>query len=570
MADNNGNLLFYSNGSTVWNKNHAVMATGIGGNPYANQSCIVVQKNALQHYIFTTALQSNGYLGYSIVDMSLAAGLGSVTGSYSLTANAAQMLTATQHCNGTDMWVLCHRTGSNQFDAYVANSVSVNPVPVVSNIGPAITTSNSAGGSHKFSPDGSKLALAYTYTYGPNTNSNAVILFDFNNSTGQVSNARTLTLPIGYVCVYVEISPDDSKLYAEIESANDNIIVQWDLCAGTTSAIAASMTNLVTTPFVNDTYGALGNAINGKIYFTVFDNNANKTELGCINSPNLPGLACNTISTAIVATSPTVVGSGIPNYPTHLFRAKPTFTPSPIVTGSNCGNISFSPTSTVCTTAKAPPTSRKWIFGDPGSGQLDTSLVANPTHSFTANGAYTVKMISYYNCYSDTAVTTVTVNHLPALAVKTKTPACKGAAVVFTLSGASSYVFNGTATNQQTVVMQPTISSTYTIVGSDAAGCQSKMTYSLTISPCNGVGLFESDSPLVVFPNPAGTVVYFRSQSPQNITLFDLTGRKIVLPALTQEGDKFKCDVSQVAEGIYVLEVSDHSQTTRTRLVISR
>src|SRR5690349_21848087 len=41
MADTSGNLLFYSNGEKVWDKNHVVMPNGnnILGNESASQSC---------------------------------------------------------------------------------------------------------------------------------------------------------------------------------------------------------------------------------------------------------------------------------------------------------------------------------------------------------------------------------------------------------------------------------------------------------------------------------------------------------------------------------------------------
>ena len=44
MSDANGNLLFYSNGMTVWNKNHAVMSNGSGltGHDSSAQSGIVI------------------------------------------------------------------------------------------------------------------------------------------------------------------------------------------------------------------------------------------------------------------------------------------------------------------------------------------------------------------------------------------------------------------------------------------------------------------------------------------------------------------------------------------------
>ncbi|NEM96207.1 hypothetical protein [Pontibacter burrus] len=66
IADADGRLLFYSDGTTVWNKQHQVMANGSGllGSANSAQSCIIVPKPGSQtiYYLFTTdaAGKANG------------------------------------------------------------------------------------------------------------------------------------------------------------------------------------------------------------------------------------------------------------------------------------------------------------------------------------------------------------------------------------------------------------------------------------------------------------------------------------------------------------------------------
>src|SRR4051812_38749880 len=85
MSDINGKLLFYSNGVTVFNKNHLPMANGTGlmGNISTSQCCVAQKKPGSNnlYYLFTLDDISNfstRKLGYSIIDMSLAGGTGSV------------------------------------------------------------------------------------------------------------------------------------------------------------------------------------------------------------------------------------------------------------------------------------------------------------------------------------------------------------------------------------------------------------------------------------------------------------------------------------------------------------
>tara|TARA_B110000858_G_C17785847_1_gene467253 strand:- start:1544 stop:1972 length:429 start_codon:yes stop_codon:yes gene_type:complete len=83
ICDANGNLLFYTDGMLVYNKNHGIMPNGTGllGHSSSTQSAIIVKKpmsNNL-YYIFTVddIFNTNGgAVTYSIVDMSLDGGLG--------------------------------------------------------------------------------------------------------------------------------------------------------------------------------------------------------------------------------------------------------------------------------------------------------------------------------------------------------------------------------------------------------------------------------------------------------------------------------------------------------------
>lgn len=58
ISDINGNLLFYTNGETVWNKNHQVMenGTGLAGQPDNTQPTIIIPKPGSKeiYYVFTT------------------------------------------------------------------------------------------------------------------------------------------------------------------------------------------------------------------------------------------------------------------------------------------------------------------------------------------------------------------------------------------------------------------------------------------------------------------------------------------------------------------------------------
>lgn len=85
ISTGSGNLLFYTDGTTVWNKNHQVMenGTGLHGHSSSTQSGLIVPNpsNTNIYYIFTVDAKDNNLfygLQYSVVDISANGGLGRV------------------------------------------------------------------------------------------------------------------------------------------------------------------------------------------------------------------------------------------------------------------------------------------------------------------------------------------------------------------------------------------------------------------------------------------------------------------------------------------------------------
>ncbi len=83
ISDLNGNLLFYSDGVTVWNAQHQVMpnGTGLPGHFSSTQSSMIVPfpGDLKRYYLFTMDVigGSNG-LSYSVVNMDLDNGKGAL------------------------------------------------------------------------------------------------------------------------------------------------------------------------------------------------------------------------------------------------------------------------------------------------------------------------------------------------------------------------------------------------------------------------------------------------------------------------------------------------------------
>jgi len=142
ISDSYGNLLFYTDGMTVWNKQHQVMPNGTGlmGHPSSTQSGVIVPKPGSNniYYIFTVPAEiGNSGLRYSVVDLSLNGGLGDVTSDKNIyiTGPTEEKITAVKHNNNFDIWVITHNWDSDEFLAYLVTSDGINSNPVISNVG---------------------------------------------------------------------------------------------------------------------------------------------------------------------------------------------------------------------------------------------------------------------------------------------------------------------------------------------------------------------------------------------------------------------------------------------------
>ncbi|MBT29423.1 MAG: hypothetical protein CMO01_07140 [Thalassobius sp.] len=313
ISDKDGNLLFYTNGVSVWNREHKVMPNGnaLMGHPSSTQSGVIIPKpggNNTIYYVFTIAQQGreNGFR-YSIVDMALSGGLGDVTiKNYLLSTPVTEKITAVKHRDNQSIWVLSHEWQNDRFVAYKIDKEGVAKTPVESVIGSIHTGSTTnTQGYMKASPDGTQIALALE-------NEHLTEIFDFDNETGKLSNCIKLRLKKDSYNYGIEFSSDGSLLY--VSAAGTGEVYQYNLQAGSEEKIMASAVKVGNTP--DKTWiGALQIAPDGKIYFPIY----NKHYLGAIEFPDSVGLACNYQNDAVFLEKG-VAQLGLPTFTQSLFK----------------------------------------------------------------------------------------------------------------------------------------------------------------------------------------------------------------------------------------------------------
>jgi hypothetical protein len=558
ISDGLGNTLFYTDGMSIFNQQGMVMANGNGllANGDATQAALIVKQpgNTNIYFVFTLSSMATGSLCYSVVDLTLAAGLGSVTTKNTfLFTTSTEKLTGVKHCNGTDTWIISHESTGNIFRSYLLTATGVNPSPVLSAVGP-IYSNSTAYGAMKASPNGKKLAVCVTAPY------HRFELYDFNPANGIVSNQLPLAnVLLPYGC---EFSPDGTKLYGTSNYFSTNVLYQWDLCVSSNSAVIASQYTMNTTPGVK--LGTLQMALNGKIYVA----RALEQTLGVINNPNVGGIGCNFVDLG-QNIAPGNCYFGLPNFVSSYFSA---LTPtSPINYSINpCQNVSFFTSS--CLASGNAPVSVLWNFDDPASGNANNSVFFNPTHFFVTPGAHTVQLIAYYQCRTDTLRQVIQIIDAgTTFSVNGRLNICKNQSTTLTAVPASnqsvlSYTWvPGTNTNSATV-FSPTATSVYTVSVKNVNGCSATKTVQVNVSSCTALSEQMSDiADVNIYPNPNDGRFYIETNILATYKIYDQLGILVQFGKVSSQ--KQYIDLSAFASGVYFVQFIEENNVRIVKLV---
>lgn len=334
ISDGNGNLVMYTDGTTVYSANHSTLTNGTGlyGDASSSQSAIIVPKpeDPNIYYIFTVGSNQNPTgLNYSVVNMSSGNGNGAVTNkNVNLLAACSEKISAVlKDCVTGNIWVIAFSnnsgtstTGMNTFHAYEVSATGVNTSAITSNLN---TNINDTRGSLKFSPDGTRLACANAQ--------DGIFIATFDKQTGFVSGRQDLLIstqnsnrPYG-----VEFSPNSKLLY--VTSSNDfnqnpsennnpnnhfSSLIQYNLGVNNISASQIVIDQRILFR------GGLQLGPDGKIYRVLsatYDQGL--PFLGVIDAPNTLGLESNYVHNA-VSLNGRDGRQGLPPFITSFFSEK--------------------------------------------------------------------------------------------------------------------------------------------------------------------------------------------------------------------------------------------------------
>lgn len=326
ICDTNGQLLFYTNGIYIANKENDTLYNCEDFNPgfatdYYDYAGLAISQGAMilphpelanLYYLIhvTGELLDSGSqlqplrLSYSLVDMQLDSGLGGIVNgnkNISLVEDTLVWgrITACKHANGRDWWIISHRWNSDLYYRFLLTPDSISG-PFQQNVG-SIVIKNDIWGQACFSPQGDKFCYInrnYNFDY-----------MQFDRCTGEFYDAINVLLPDSNISQGCSFSPNGRFIY--INTLNQ--LFQYDTWA---SDLEMSKILIDTVPLfqpgIPDWFAVQMLAPDNKIYISTY--NGIKA-MHIINYPDLQGMDCGFSRKGLPL--PTYNGYSIPNHPNY-------------------------------------------------------------------------------------------------------------------------------------------------------------------------------------------------------------------------------------------------------------
>lgn len=473
ISDRNGEVIFSTDGVRVYDKNDVEITTtlvlgvptpipvppGIGGEQGSTQSALIfpVQGDETIFYIFTTQQVhgSNTYeLRYSLYDIKLNGGNGGLT-----EYNKLLFTRSTERITGNGQWLIAHEYGNNSFRAYQITTNGIGN-PVISSLGSDHLLTEELNGQGYMELGGDLLAVALSTS----PTSNVMEVFDFTDSTGVVTNFRSVNLNTTLGQVYgVEVvgnkilttikgSPNSFLREVYIDFQNNPILIPPTAASG---PIAAELGAIQIGPD-----GTLYVAVNGSTALATLNLNADTLQ----------------VSNLTLGAFPLAGGSqsrlGLPNFIQEIFTGTPA--PSMTIT-SLCGGT---PTE-FAGVGTDQIDQFLWTFGDGFTADSANVFHTYPTPAPGTTQDYNVTLRITNRCGLDTLLTqTITISGPPPnptfLPPGQQPTVCNGPLTLQALPANDPALTYLWSTGETTFTVQVDRPQTIALVITNSAGCTSE------------------------------------------------------------------------------------------------
>jgi hypothetical protein len=433
-------------------------------------------------------------------------------------------------------------------------------------------TGGNGGGGGGYSGGSTYGASAYSGGGGGgsfNSGTNQVNTVGANSGNGLVTISYEIGTPINVV-----VSNDSI-----CEGQSVNMSASGSGLLSYTWSTGSNNTNISVSPLVSTLYTVA--ATNGSNCVSVAQIPVTVHPLPMMGGNVTPTLLCVGSSATLSATgAPSYTWDNGPQNSDHV--VSPTSTTIYSLTGTSqygCVNggtvevlvnsnvLTISPNTSICVGSTATIQVNGGVTYTWSSGQPFNVLNVTPSVTTT----YIANSTDANGCVLSNSVV-VTVHPKPGVGLTTtKTQFCVGDKIVLTATGADSYAFSnnvgGSAGGTGTTIPTVDVPHTYTVVGTNAAGCTN--TAAVTVSVIRCVGLAESNLVKAsIFPNPSTGIFAIELSgdvSAGRLQVYNVEGKLLLDMEATNHA---QVDLRDFPAGIYPLYLSSgEAKAELTKLI---
>ncbi len=202
------------------------------------------------------------------------------------------------------------------------------------------------------------------------------------------------------------------------------------------------------------------------------------------------------------------------------------------------------------------------------NGSTSPIIVVSPTTSTN----YSVVGTNSVGC-GNTAAQSLTVNPVPSLSVATSNSIICGPpnqqSATLTANGASSYTWITVGTGSA-VVVSPSVTTTYTLVGSSGAGCQASIMITQSVTTCSSINFIEEQASLIgLYPNPNNGSFIVHALSDLEAVLVNEVGQVIRKISLNSSNGR-EVAIDDLDSGIYFIRNERTGGIGASKIVVIR
>lgn len=209
------------------------------------------------------------------------------------------------------------------------------------------------------------------------------------------------------------------------------------------------------------------------------------------------------------------------------------------------------------------------------AGSFPGSNSATVNVSPIANTNYTLMGTNALGCISQTVVPVMVTPGLPAVTIFTSpgNTVCAGETVILTAGNSINSVWvnsaNTTTSTSNSIIVYPIVSTTYSVTGTNTAGCNSTTSAQIRVIQCTGT--FQNDidkNGITVSPNPGNGE--FRLLSTIDTELFIINQLGETIKSIKISKGEQILNLTDFAHGLYFIKSLNPGHTLLKKIVIVR